>query len=513
VLRGAATGVGAAVALSGPVGAQSGDDSRRFLEEPAVPLPAETAITIHPSPFSDVVAQLGQNPGEWATVREHAAAVERHPQSSFYDFDTAAGRQLATVLAESGLPMGVEALGPMWADEPFDDGMSTRAVDRTLENLSAMRSVGIEPAYLNVDGPFKTSVRGTRPELEDRGFETFERAASELVDYVLEMRAEVPDLGVRVITNFPNWRWKGAPSITGADWGDYHDALTVLVDAFRSRGVPLTGIMVDHPSGYGHVERLFDLRDEVRARDLEFHVIVNSESGQRSGEAFARETYAYLLTLQRAGLDPDGYNVESWYEYPQQNVPETDDATMSGLVRAALELREGPPDPGKPVASITQFGGGTLFAGETSGLLLGVETRLPEAVDATLRLDYPADWGGPVERSVSFDPAGDAASPHRERSLSVETDVPASATGSGDVTARLSVDGAVVDDATAPVSVVPVVQETATATPTAAATPTPGETASATPTTGGEGGGVPGFTTVTALAAALAAARAALRGD
>ena len=70
-------------------------------------------------------------------------------------------------------------------------------------------------------------------------------------------------------------------------------------------------------------------------------MILNDEvGGNTSDESFSSRTLNYAEYLQEEGLDPERYTIESWYEHPRENVPETEVSTMTGLSRQVLQLRE-----------------------------------------------------------------------------------------------------------------------------------------------------------------------------
>lgn len=316
---------------------------RATSERPAASIPADTAVWLHPSPFSDVLPQLAGNPDEWDRARERVDGVEWHAfgQEWAHPFDSEYADDFCALLGGDDGPMvGGEVWGPGWHVTPYDDGIGERAAARRIEYLSTVADAGCPMDRVNVDGPFKRQLAGTRPEVGEHGFDSYERAATQTVDFVVALREEFSGIRPWIIVNFPHWRWKGSPSVTGADYGDYHEAFGVLVDAFEARGVPLEGVMVDHPYDYPGQERLLELRDVAHDRGVGFNMIVNSErGGESSDHDFANLTLWYLARLQSLGLDPDRYTVESWYPYPKRNVPESDPDTMAGLTKRILDAR------------------------------------------------------------------------------------------------------------------------------------------------------------------------------
>jgi hypothetical protein len=119
-----------------------------------------------------------------------------------------------------------------------------------------------------------------------------------------------PDPLTELGGNPETWGWKGSGSVTHREWSGYYDVFPVLVAEFH-------------------------------ARDVKFNMIINSAGGGgRSDAAFSRRTLRYLAELQERALNPDRYTIQSWYDHPGRNAPESDSSTMTGLTRAVLERLE-----------------------------------------------------------------------------------------------------------------------------------------------------------------------------
>jgi hypothetical protein len=119
-----------------------------------------------------------------------------------------------------------------------------------------------------------------------------------------------PDSLTELGGNPETWGWKGSGSVTHREWSGYYDVFPVLVAEFH-------------------------------ARDVKFNMIINSAGGGgRSDAAFSRRTLRYLAELQERALNPDLYTIQSWYDHPGRNAPESDSSTMTGLTRAVLERLE-----------------------------------------------------------------------------------------------------------------------------------------------------------------------------
>jgi hypothetical protein len=49
-------------------------------------------------------------------------------------------------------------------------------------------------------------------------------------------------------------------------------------------------------------------------------------------------TVEYVRTLRRDGVFPDGFLIQSWYDQPDRNLPETEAGTFTNTVRDAARL-------------------------------------------------------------------------------------------------------------------------------------------------------------------------------
>ena len=211
--------------------------------------------------------------------------------------------------------------------------------------------------FLNLDGPIR---RLMHPEnrRDGRRFDSMEKAADELVDYVTLVRQAHPDIRFFLLTNFPNWGYRGDVSYHARgpqrqDYGDYDTVVRVVLEKLKTAGIPLAGVTVDNPYDYLVGEhRSVNLRDPksvdwlgrvrayedfAREQGLGFNLIVNSErGGHASDEAFYDETLKMVETYLKAGGRPNRWFVQSWYPHPTQIVPESAPHSLTALVKAVI---------------------------------------------------------------------------------------------------------------------------------------------------------------------------------
>jgi hypothetical protein len=149
------------------------------------------------------------------------------------------------------------------------------------------------------------------------------KAADELVDALKLHRAAHPETKYWLLTNFPNWGWRGDVSYHARgpqrqDYGDYDQVVRIVLEKLRAAEIPLDGVTVDNPYDYlvgehfsvkladpksvDWLARVRSYEDFAREQGLTFNLIVNSQrGGQESDERFFRETLQMVDTYQRAG--------------------------------------------------------------------------------------------------------------------------------------------------------------------------------------------------------------------
>jgi hypothetical protein len=246
-------------------------------------------------------------------------------------------------------------------------------------------------------------------------------------------RAAHPETKYWLLTNFPNWGWRGDVSYHARgpqrqDYGDYDQVVRIVLEKLRAAEIPLDGVTVDNPYDYlvgehfsvnladpksvDWLARVRSYEDFAREQGLTFNLIVNSQrGGQESDERFFRETLQMVDTYRRAGGRPTRWFVQSWYPHPKQMLPETAPPSMTALVKAVIA----------PAARSSNF----IVLQPQSGAMQ-VTARVPALGNQAFALGIPEtigcreamlvnfpeakiDWQGPDEHGVvscSWGPGG-----------------------------------------------------------------------------------------------------------
>ncbi len=294
---------------------------------------------------------------EWEHVREHLDGVQFYIDAlNGYSGETL--EALAALTQEKDLTVSVE-LGGTLDFGPMDDTNGVWSAEHELGKMQGFLDAGGTIDYLNLDGPIR---RLLYPSGHRQGFERIDDCVEQLLQYLERIREELPEVEFFLLTNFPNWGWKGDVSYHARgerrmDWGDYFPVLERVLTRAEAGDVPFKGVTVDNPYDYAIGERpsinledpseidwmgrIRDLQRHVMNLGYEFNMIINSETGGgESGEAFHERTLQYLELFHEGEPKPTRYIIQSWYVHPHRVVPETEAGTMTTVVRDALQWLE-----------------------------------------------------------------------------------------------------------------------------------------------------------------------------
>jgi hypothetical protein len=322
-----------------------------------------TALASEPRAQSEVwlcagdrINQLLQPGADWPYSRQHLSGIKLYVDQ----INGATPEQLANLVRlvhAQNYQVAVE-LGGCLDFAPMDDTAGRWSARHELAKLDKFYAAGGTVDFLDLDGPIRRLLHPEKRR-DGRRFDSVEQAADQLVEALRVHRRAHRATRYWLLTNFPNWGWRGEASYHARgpqrqDYGDYHAVVRVVLRKLAAAGIPLEGVTVDNPYDYligehfsvklpdpkaiNWLARVRDYEDFARGQDLSFNLIVNSQrGGHESDERFFRETIAMTDLYRQAGGQPTRWFVQSWYPFPKQMVPETAPHSMTALVKAVIE--------------------------------------------------------------------------------------------------------------------------------------------------------------------------------
>ena len=299
-------------------------------------------------------AEVFDGAAAWQTVHDQISAYGFFVNSVSSD---ARGDVTKAVefLGPASLPIYIEAGGTL-SYQACDDTNGEASAAHEVAKLEAIYAAGGSVGYLTLDGPISRVIENGR--VGNCGF-TLEQSVSELADYFVAVHEVHPDIQIGILTNFPNWTYDGVSAYQCAtkDHGDYRVALDAAIAAVEAAGDTVAYVVADNPADYAtgvHASNCYDdpstidwmarivsLQTQVQAHGLPFGLIFNSENGgQVSNQLFYEETVAYAHAYRAAGGRPDIAIMESWYDFPNVALPETEPYTHMNTARDVFAVFE-----------------------------------------------------------------------------------------------------------------------------------------------------------------------------
>ena len=315
-------------------------------------------------PPGNRVLDLVKEEGTWDFSRRRIAGLKLYI-GLFRKAKRADLAALAAFVRKNGLEVVVECggtLNPDWQDETGE-----RSAKVELAGFNKWYAAGGKVDYLDLDGPVRRLLGragwGKDPE---KRFVSYERCARELMEYMAAVKKAHPKIQFFLLTNFPNWGYRGDVSYHARgpkrqDWGDYDEVVTAVLEAARKSQTKIAGATVDNPYEYllgthrsvklkppsaiDWLARVRAYEDFCRENGLEFNLIINSEAGGKASDRlFFEKTLDMVSRYRKAGGKPDRYFIQSWYKHPTKIVPESEPYSMTSLAKAILtQVGEGKP--------------------------------------------------------------------------------------------------------------------------------------------------------------------------
>ena len=218
-----------------------------------------------------------------------------------------------------------------------------------IKELDPDRNIDI----LEFDGPIR---RMLFPNNVRQNHHTLRTAMDELYKVIRYWKDEIPGVKINLISNFPNWAWDNTPayfSIGGESngYGQYRSVMNEIRQRNNHPVYKLDGLTIDNPYDYATgiaptnqpeiiqgvdwMKRILELENNIKLLRLEANMIFNT-NGARNDSMYFHQTLEFIEEYRQYGGRPEGYWIQSWYEQPQQWIPEDAPYTMTNLVKEVL---------------------------------------------------------------------------------------------------------------------------------------------------------------------------------
>jgi len=227
------------------------------------------------------------------------------------------------------------------------------AFQHAVAQLDPIVVAGGKVDRMTLDGPVCRTVHGiiNHPEAM-----TLDLIATELAKFFVLVGNRYPGIEIGLTPNLPNWDYSEDQAGYNGHNTDlsgitYVAVLERIEKALAAAGKQLDFVEVDCPFNYyretrtrtgdapvDNARKLRDLQAWCAERNTEFVLIVNAEHRGGGGQAFHDLTLEYVSRLRRDGVFPDGFLIQSWYDKPDKNLPETEAGTFTNAVRDTAQL-------------------------------------------------------------------------------------------------------------------------------------------------------------------------------
>ena len=316
---------------------------------PSLP-PKHYEIGIAPSHITTPTGPLFQSTSQWSTVATNVDlfkyyGVQQTGAEWATDLD---GGTLADFSKREKMNFGCEFGN-------FDLG-HRRMPDPSIaafRQLDPVFNAGGSVSSIHLDGPIRRMIQGVQ---KHPSAITLDEIAERMVDFWQKIHVRYPRMRIGLIVNLPNWDYTKDlvgynGHFTDKSGVTYLEALDTVHQALTAAGKKMDFLEVDCPYNYyrekrtrnkdaavDNAQKFTALQQWCKARDIDFHVVVNAEPRNQGAQGFHDLTCEYVRQLRRDGIFPDVFIIQSWYKQPAKNLPESETFTFMNTAKDAIAL-------------------------------------------------------------------------------------------------------------------------------------------------------------------------------
>ena len=262
--------------------------------------------------------ELFDDAAAWADARDLLGAFKIHSWQARWYFTDDQLVEMSDFLDRHGIPLVVEA-EPLDPPDPAEcDHTESFEGPDEIETAQKLQALGVEVAAYAIEQPYHYGHLRQGPGA--CGYEV-DRIVDDVVAWVDDLREVYPDVAVGSIEGL----WSD-PMTTAQDYEIWLDSYA------EAAGEPFAFQHIDINWGRPDwVEATLSIEEVVESRGIPFGVIYNGGSAGSSDEwlRLAAERFA---TYERAGGTPDHTVFQSWVDFPDRVLPDSDSTAFSNLI-------------------------------------------------------------------------------------------------------------------------------------------------------------------------------------
>lgn len=212
--------------------------------------------------------------------------------------------------------------------------------------LDPITEMGGRVDYLVTDNVF---VKSQFSKTEDYTWESYEEAVEAYATFVAGIKAKYPDIKIGMIEAAFRFHWEDPGKFPAQEgrkksYGDLKQLLDDVIAACERKGTRLDMLQPEY--SYSRIEATPNGWEKLKAmeafcydRDMDFIFLFNDhDGGNVSDELFHSNVIHCLNEVQKKGLNPSMGTLQSWYEHPKEELPESKPYTFMHLAKEFAEI-------------------------------------------------------------------------------------------------------------------------------------------------------------------------------
>ena len=218
-------------------------------------------------------------------------------------------------------------------------------IKRTLDPITEM---GGRVDFLVTDNVFVKS-QFSKSTKDDYSWQSYEEAVEAYATFVAGIKEKYPNIRIGMIEAAFRFYWEDQDRFPAEGnpkkaCGDLKTILEDVIAACKRKGTRLDLFQPEY--SYSRIEdtengwaKLKAMETFCRKQGMDFIFLFNDhDGGNESGALFHKNVIHCLNEVNRNGLRPSMGTIQSWYTYPEEELPEDEPYTFMHLAKAFIEI-------------------------------------------------------------------------------------------------------------------------------------------------------------------------------